>query len=242
MRRREIVAAAVGALAATAVAGGIAWAAIPGDGGVISGCYTKIGGVLRVIDTAKGQQCTNLEVPISWNQQGPKGADGLNGLNGRNGSDGRDGVSVASTALNPGDANCPDGGSQFTAANGETYACNGAPGQRGQDGTDGEDGAPGPQGPQGADGPQGPPGPAGVSGYERVSVTVNAPAKSVVDAEAACPAGKHVLGGGANPGGTGPGSAILRSYPFNEAWEITYFNNSSFAENLHAYAICAIAG
>ncbi len=33
-----------------------------------------------------------------------------------------------STALDPGDSNCPDGGSQFDAGAGTTYACNSARG------------------------------------------------------------------------------------------------------------------
>ena len=52
MRRKRVLATAAGAMLAVAIAGGVAWASIPGDGGVIQGCYTKVGGVLRVIDTA----------------------------------------------------------------------------------------------------------------------------------------------------------------------------------------------
>ena len=60
---------------------------------------------------------------------GPQGANGATGPAGTNGTDGRDGVSVVSVPLSSGDANCPNGGSRLTAANGVTYACNGAPGQ-----------------------------------------------------------------------------------------------------------------
>ena len=76
MRRRDLIFAASGALAAATLAGGVAWATIPGDGGVIQGCYTKIGGILRVIDVAKGQKCLEIEIPISWNQKGQKGDRG----------------------------------------------------------------------------------------------------------------------------------------------------------------------
>jgi Collagen triple helix repeat (20 copies) len=58
--------------------------------------------------------------------QGPKGDPGPAGTTGTNG---RDGQSVVSLPLSSGDSNCPNGGSQFTAANGVAYACNGAPGQ-----------------------------------------------------------------------------------------------------------------
>jgi hypothetical protein len=77
--------------------------------------------------------------------QGNPGADGRDGENGQNGTNGQNGVSVTS-AVEPAGENCPAGGSVFTAANGVTYACNGAkgdkgdkgdPGQNGQDGKDG---------------------------------------------------------------------------------------------------------
>jgi hypothetical protein len=62
---------------------------------------------------------------------GPAGKDGSPGPAGNDGAKGQDGVGVTSQALVSGDANCPDGGSSFTAAKGTTYACNGAPGAPG---------------------------------------------------------------------------------------------------------------
>jgi hypothetical protein len=53
--------------------------------------------------------------------QGQQGAPGVSGANGTNGT------SVTSTT-EPAGANCPGGGSKFTAANGVTYACNGTNG------------------------------------------------------------------------------------------------------------------
>jgi hypothetical protein len=41
---------------------------------------------------------------------------------------GANGVSVTSATLPSGDSHCPAGGSSFTSANGDTYACNGAAG------------------------------------------------------------------------------------------------------------------
>ena len=95
MRRRDVIAALLGGAIAVVLAGGVAWAAIPGDGGVIQGCYTKVGGILRVIDTAKGEHCLGIELPISWNQKGPPGKDGANGASGTNGKDGKDGADGA---------------------------------------------------------------------------------------------------------------------------------------------------
>jgi hypothetical protein len=65
--------------------------------------------------------------------KGDAGAQGIQGDKGNPGDPGKDGTSVTSAPEQPG-ANCEHGGSSFTAANGITYACNGA---------DGEDGASG---------------------------------------------------------------------------------------------------
>jgi hypothetical protein len=120
-----------------AVTAGIAYAAIPGSDGTIQGCYGKIGGILRVVDSAS--QCkASLEVPIKWSQEGQKGDPGLNGTNGAdgvNGAPGAPGISPTVTALSPGDANCPAGGAALTDSTGSTaYVCSGQNGQAGADG------------------------------------------------------------------------------------------------------------
>lgn len=75
-----------------AVAGGVAYATIPNSTtAVISGCYGKTTGLLRVIDAQAGKKCTILEVPISWNQKGEPGDDGLPGADGEDGTDGAQG-------------------------------------------------------------------------------------------------------------------------------------------------------
>jgi hypothetical protein len=58
------------------VAGGIAYAAIPGADGTISGCYKTSDGTLRVIDAEAGQTCKANETPIAWSQTGPPGPPG----------------------------------------------------------------------------------------------------------------------------------------------------------------------
>ena len=75
MRRRDPLWASVGAAIATALAGGIAWGAVPGDGRVIHGCYHKTEGQLRVIDPGT-DTCRPSEVPIAWNEQGVRGEKG----------------------------------------------------------------------------------------------------------------------------------------------------------------------
>jgi hypothetical protein len=75
-------------------------------------------------------------------------SDDLRGQKGDKGDKGDPGQSVTSEqiAADPNNENCPNGGSKFTSASGETFACTGADGE---DGVDGEDGAPGAQGPAG---------------------------------------------------------------------------------------------
>jgi hypothetical protein len=68
-------------------AGGIAWADIP-DSGVINGCYQKVNGQLRVIDTSQGQACRPSENALSWNQTGPTGPRGATGPTGPRGPTG----------------------------------------------------------------------------------------------------------------------------------------------------------
>jgi hypothetical protein len=72
---------------ATLAAGGIAWADIPDVGG-IHGCYKKVNGQLRVIDTDAGQACHPSEDPLSWNQTGATGATGATGSTGPKGATG----------------------------------------------------------------------------------------------------------------------------------------------------------
>jgi hypothetical protein len=63
-----------------ALVGGVAvaHAAIPGAGGVISGCYKDRNGDLRVIDTASAT-CDSTERLLTWNQTGPAGPTGSAG-------------------------------------------------------------------------------------------------------------------------------------------------------------------
>ena len=143
-RARRLTAVAVIALAAA----GVAYATIPDGGRVYTACMLNATGTIRLIDpslpaTNPMSRCAARETQIDWNQKGqtgepgPQGLQGASGATGAAGKDGNDGLSVTSTALAPGDANCANGGSQFTSASGNTYACNG------KDGVDGEDAAPG---------------------------------------------------------------------------------------------------
>jgi hypothetical protein len=143
-----------GVLGATAVAG-IAFAAIPGGGGVIQGCYTKVGGVVRIVDTAS--QCSKaFENPIAWNQAGVKGDPGAAGPQGPVGPAGAKG----------------DPGTQGPQGPAGVAGKDGSPGAQGPDGPKGDPclssdpscvGAQGDAGPSGPKGDAGPAGPAGAS-------------------------------------------------------------------------------
>lgn len=80
MKRKTVVALA--ALAALAGATSIALATIPGANGVISGCYNKASGLLRVVDAEAGESCGAAEQAIQWNQTGPQGPPGPAGAPG----------------------------------------------------------------------------------------------------------------------------------------------------------------
>jgi hypothetical protein len=118
--RRDIVAAAVGAIAATVVAGSVAWAAIPGPGGVIHGCYDK-NGDLKVVEALP---CPKGYTELEWNEKGDPGEPGVDGV---------DGTSPTVAQLAPGDSNCQAGGAAITDAGGTTaYVCSGEDGADGQ--------------------------------------------------------------------------------------------------------------
>ena len=116
------------AITATALLGvlavvGVGYATIPTNG-VISGCYTKSGGTLRVIDSSTGK-CSAKETALNWNVEGaqgpagpagpagPVGAPGVAGADGMNGVSGYEIVEqVYNRTLPAGDyfrAECPSG-------------------------------------------------------------------------------------------------------------------------------------
>ena len=83
MSNRTKLAAGAAVLVAL-VAGGVSYASIPGAGGVISACYDKQSGQVRIYDAGGGipKGCGKTETAISWNQQGPKGDKGDTGPQG----------------------------------------------------------------------------------------------------------------------------------------------------------------
>jgi hypothetical protein len=76
------------------VGASVAFAAIPGAGGVINGCVGSKG-ALKVIDAEGGATCDAGEQSLAWNQQGPAGPQGAQGPQGPAGPQGLPGPSNA---------------------------------------------------------------------------------------------------------------------------------------------------
>jgi hypothetical protein len=66
------------ALALAGLAAGLAWATIPGPDGLITACYLKSGGTLRVIDPSV-TKCKSSETRLTWNVAGQQGLQGPEG-------------------------------------------------------------------------------------------------------------------------------------------------------------------
>jgi hypothetical protein len=112
--RSRLFIAVVASTITALVVGGIAYAVqSPVDGnGVVHACYNPANGAVQ-LDVVGSCPKKGNTTPITWNAQGQPGTNGQ---------------SVSASELPAGDPNCANGGSQFVAANGTTYACNGAPG------------------------------------------------------------------------------------------------------------------
>jgi hypothetical protein len=80
----------VTSVVAVALAGGVAYALIP-QNGVISACYAKATGDLRIVDATE-TSCRPGEAALSWNQQGVAGPQGPAGPAGPAGADGAPGA------------------------------------------------------------------------------------------------------------------------------------------------------
>jgi hypothetical protein len=164
MNIKHRLALALGAGALLVAVAGVALGAIPGAGGVLTGCYGQ-NGILRMIDSDAGDACNKSETPISWNQVGPKGDPGPSGPKGDEGEAGAAGPVGPQGPQGPQGERGPQGelgpmGPE--GVKGET----GATGPQGDKGDAGAVGAQGPQGPQGPEGPQGPKGDTGPQGPE----------------------------------------------------------------------------
>jgi hypothetical protein len=125
---------ALAAVAIFAIAGGVAYAAIPDAGtGLYHACMLKNVGTIRIIDPATQHCSATLETAIAFGAKGDQGPQGIPGTNGSNGSPG---VSPTVAQLAVPNNNCPAGGAAITDAAGNTaYVCNGQNGANGTNGT-----------------------------------------------------------------------------------------------------------
>jgi hypothetical protein len=81
-------------LVAVLVGVGVAAAAIPDNStGIITACYQKRRGTVRVIDAQTGERCRKSEKQLSWSQNGPQGPAGPPGPAGPLGPKGDPGIS-----------------------------------------------------------------------------------------------------------------------------------------------------
>ncbi len=100
IRRRSWLLGLTCVLLIGAASAGVAWATIPGNDGVIHGCYLKSGGTLRVID-ASVTNCKRGEVALDWNQSGPQGPPGTAGVPGAGYAEFKSGEGGAGAILLP---------------------------------------------------------------------------------------------------------------------------------------------
>jgi hypothetical protein len=104
MLRRRLVRLAVVTVALMGAVAGIAYATIPGSGGVFTACVQKSTGNVRLIDPSVGGkdgQCGPPENQVTWNQLGQPGATGATGATGPTGATGATGPSGATGAMGP---------------------------------------------------------------------------------------------------------------------------------------------
>jgi hypothetical protein len=106
LRPRLTYANVAATLALVLAAGGFAFAANPGDDGVIRGCLKTGSKVIRVPDSAK---CRKTEKKLAWNQTGPKGDEGSPGMSGYQIVDGDPGAPSGPNFTAGSTATCPKG-------------------------------------------------------------------------------------------------------------------------------------
>lgn len=210
----------------------ISFAVTGSTGGVITACYKRSNGNLRIIDPATSS-CSNDESLISWSQVGPQGPQGPQGPAGPVGPQGEMGLQGPQGEIGLQGLMGP-AGPQGPA--GDT----GAVGPMGPMGPVGPEGSMGPAGPAGAQGPAGPQGSPGLSGYTVVQRTFSMIPDTPIIIDVTCPTGKTVLSAGARSTSFAHGLTIAASYPHTaSSWRFELRNPFSANNNGVLYAVCA---
>ena len=91
--REHIRSHVIGYLAIFLGLGGVAYAAIPSESGVFTGCYATTNGVVLNVPHSKGdlrvvepnEACRSHEKKVTWNREGQPGMDGQDGQDGVSG-------------------------------------------------------------------------------------------------------------------------------------------------------------
>lgn len=98
----------------------------------------------------------------------------------------------------------------------------------------------GPQGAKGDKGSKGEKGDPGLSGYEIVRASVDVPPNTSSRAQAACPAGKKVIGGAGNVQTIPANSPVHTSLTGDDHFNVDFVNTSAVTRQVNAIAICAV--
>jgi hypothetical protein len=159
---RRFLRLAILGVALFAMAGGIAYATIPGSAQVYTACMLKNVGTVRLIDPSLPSSnlmshCTSLETQVTWNQQGqqgPPGGTGATGPKGDTGATGQQGPKGDTGATGQQGPKGDTGATGQQGPKGDTGAM-GQQGLKGDKGDPGADGTPGLKGDTGATGQQG---------------------------------------------------------------------------------------
>ena len=88
----------------------------------------------------------------------------------------------------------------------------------------------------------GPAGPPGISGYEIVRTSVMDPPNTETIAQAACPTGKRVLGGGGSVQGIPTGVWLhtgVTDFPGFSGYDVYAVNTTAQTQQINAVAMCA---
>lgn len=209
----------------------------------INACVSKIG-IMRIIPNGSPIQCQKNETLLTWNTSGPQGLQGEPGPAGPQGDIGSKGEKGDQGEQGP-------AGSQGEQGEAGKPGPQGEMGEPGEPGPAGERGEPGPQGPTGSPGEKGEQGLAGTTSTQIVNgnpVTV-ALGNGGISANATCPQGTYVLGGGesffiSNTSATAyPQITLTASYPSeNNRWSssLNFVNTPNGTVTLTTYAICTL--
>jgi hypothetical protein len=198
----------------------------------------------QAVTTPNGKgQCNKKDKAVAFNPEGTAGPTGATGATGNEGKQGPEGSAGATGVTGP------------TGAKGETGAT-GATGVTGATGPEGKGGVGGPTGSTGPQGATGVTGATGVAGPTEVEsdpgpfeVATEPTVGQTVTETATCPAGKYLVGGGANVSSSGEvRGALLISQPAKRTgsqlegtWTATAIatKGGSGAVLVEARALCA---